>query len=213
MSTSKFQIKKKLWYLVLLYFVFVISGILGVVLASTNVIIDSINLIIYNFYPFVILCSIGLSFLFLHVIFRTPEFVKQHSVIKTLLHVFSVVLIAWGIFGSLNYLNKIPSLSKAYALRGEIISLYKKDPSTIGLKNTYKKPSYFIHLKEDNTNINYDVEISEALYDSLDFSRRNTVNFQLKPIVSEEKQSKKTKIKNNDQATITCKIGWLNSIY
>jgi hypothetical protein len=130
-----------------------------------------------------------------------------------LLHVFSVVLIAWGIFGSLNYLNKIPSLSKPYALRGEIIALYKKNPSTIGLKNTYKKPRYFIHLKEDNTNINYDVEISETLYNSLDLPRRHLINFQLKPIGSKEKQSEKTKIKNKDQATITCKIGWLNSIY
>ena len=213
MSTTKFYLKSRLWPLALLYFVFVISGILGVVLAPTNVIVDSINLIIFSFYPYVILISIGFSFLFLHVIFRNPEFVKQHFVIKTMLHAFSTVLIAWGIFGSLNCLNKIPSLSKSYVLRGKIISLYEKEPSTIGLKNTYKKPRYFIHLKEDKTSINFDLEISETLYDSLDFSRRQAVIFQLKPLVPEGNQMVKSRIKNNDQAIITCKIGWLNSIY
>ncbi|MCF8443948.1 MAG: hypothetical protein K9G29_03000, partial [Crocinitomicaceae bacterium] len=78
---------------------------------------------------------------------------------------------------------------------------------------TYKKPRYFVHLKEDKTSINFDLEISETLYDSLDFSRRQAVIFQLKPLVPEGNQMVKSRIKNNDQAIITCKIGWLNSIY
>jgi hypothetical protein len=197
---------KALWPLIAFYVLFLAIGILGMILSPKNVVINSIDLIIYGYYYVVVPIAIVISILFLEIIFRHPEFMKQHIAIKALIHIFSIVFICWGILGSLNFANKIPSKSKPYVLTGNIISLYKKIPSNNNVKRTYDKTRYFVTLLETNTQKEYDLQIAETLYDSLNISQ-NT------PLIIEDKENYNVEIKNNTQATINLKIGWLNIIY
>ncbi|MQP52276.1 MULTISPECIES: hypothetical protein [unclassified Flavobacterium] len=197
---------KALWPLIIFYILFVVIGIVGMVLAPIHIIINSIDLIIYSYYYLVVPIAIVISILFLQIIYRHPEFMKQPIAIKFIIHIFSIVFIIWGILGSLNFANKIPSKSKPYVLTGNIISLYKKTPSISNVKRTYHKNRYFVSLLETNTKKEYDLQITEILYDSLD-SIQNT------SIIIEDIKNNNVEIKNNTQANINLKIGWLNVIY
>jgi hypothetical protein len=206
MSTTKPTIKKAIWPVIAFYFLFIAFGILGLIVSPVNVVINSIDFIIYGCYYFVVPISVAISLLFLQVIHPHPEFTKQHIVIKIILHVFSILLISWGIFGGLNFVNKLPSKSQPYVMKGEIISLYKKEPSNNNVKRTYHKTRYFVTLLETATEKEYNLQISETLYDSIDI-KQNT------PIIIEDKENYNVEIKNNTQTTINLKKGWINIIY
>jgi hypothetical protein len=197
---------KALWPLIIFYMLFVIIGILGMILSPINIVINSIDLIIYHYYYLVVPIAIVISILFLQIVYRHPEFMKQHIAIKSLIHIFSILFICWGILGSLNFANKITSKSKPYVLTGNIISLYKKTPSKNNVKRAYHKNRYFVTLLETSTQKEYDLQISEILYDSLN-SIQNT------PIIIEDIKNNNVQIKNNTQANINLKIGWLEVIY
>jgi hypothetical protein len=201
-STSSKSIRP----IVAFYVLFVLAGIFGMILSPRGEIINSFDFIIYGCYYFVVPIGTIISILFMHVIYPHPEFIKQHLAIKAILHILSIILIAWGIFGVLHVVNKLPSKSQTYVMKGNINSLYKKLPSSNNVKRTYNKTRYFVKLTEIKTEKEYDLQIAETLYDSLNISQ-NT------PLIIEDKENYNVEIKNNTQAIINLKIGWLNIIY
>lgn len=205
MARDNSKYKKSIWPIVAFYVLFVSVGILGMILAPEGEIINSFDFIIYGFYYCVVPITAAISFLFIHLIYPHPEFIAQHFAIKAILHTLSTALIAWGIFGSLHFVNKLPSKSQPYIMKGNIISLYKKEPSS-SVKRSYYKTRYFVTLKEKNTAKEYDFQINETLYDSLNILQ-NT------PIIIEDVKNNNFEIKNNTQANINLKNGWLNIIY
>jgi uncharacterized membrane protein HdeD (DUF308 family) len=130
MAINNSTSSKSIWPIVAFYLLFVLAGILGMILAPKGEIINSFDFIIYGCYYFVVPIGTIISILFMQVVYPHPEFIKQHSAIKAVLHILSIILIAWGIFGILHFVNKLPSKSQPYVMKGNIISLYKKLPSS-----------------------------------------------------------------------------------
>jgi hypothetical protein len=206
MAINNSTSSKSIWPIVAFYLLFVLAGILGMILAPKGEIINSFDFIIYGCYYFVVPIGTIISILFMQVVYPHPEFIKQHSAIKAVLHILSIILIAWGIFGILHFVNKLPSKSQPYVMKGNIISLYKKLPSSGNVKRTYHKTRYFIKLEEIKTEQKYDFQISENLYDSLDSIQRT-------PIIIDDIENNNVEIKNNTQAILNLKMGCLGLIY
>jgi hypothetical protein len=115
------------------------------------------------------------------------------------------VFISWGIVGSIDLVNKIPSKSQAYVLNGKIIDMYKKAPYS-GYKRTYDKTRYFVTIVEKESEKEYTLQIADTLYDNLKFESNA-------PTLVEDKISHTFKLVTNTEKSIHLKIGWLNIIY
>jgi len=205
MSAIKQNTSKAFWPIFTFYFLFVFIGISDMIFSPKNVVLNSFDLIINNYYYYFLPFSILISYLVLDVFYKHHEYLKLPIGIKILMHLFSIVFISWGIVGSIDMINKVPSKSQAYVLTGKIIDMYKKEPYN-GSKRTYDKTRYFVTIVEKESEKAYTLQIAETLYDSLNISH-NT------PLIIEDKENHNVEIKNNTQATINLKIGWLNIIY
>lgn len=206
MAINNSTSSKSIWPIVVCYVLFVLAGIFGMIFAPKGEIINSFDFIIYGCYYFVVPIGTIISILLMHVIYPHPEFIKQHLAIKAILHILSIILISWGIFGILHFVNKLPSKSQTYVMKGNINSLYKKLPSSNNVKRTYNKTRYFVKLTEIKTEKEYDLQITETLYESLNISQNRT-------LIIEDIENNNVEIKNNTQATINLKIGCLGVIY
>lgn len=205
MSAIKPNTSKAFWPIFTLYFISVVVGISDMIFSPKYVVLNSFDFIINNYYYYFLPFSILISYLVIDVFYKHQEYLKLPIGIKILMHLFSIVFISWGIVGSIDMINKIPSKSQAYVLTGKIIDMYKKEPYS-GSKRTYDKTRYFVTIVERESEKAYTLQIAETLYDDLNISQ-NT------PLIIKNKENYNVEIKDNTQATINLKIGWLNIIY
>jgi hypothetical protein len=205
MSASKPNTSKAFWPFFTFYFLCVVVGISDMIFSPKNVVLNSFDFIINNYYYYFLPFSILISYLVLDVFYKHQEYLKLHLGIKILIHLFSIVFISWGIVGSIDLINKIPSKSKAYVLNGKIIDMYKKEPYR-GSKRTYDKTRYFVTIVEQGSEKEYTLQIAETLYDDLKFESNA-------PTLVEDKISHTFELVTKTEKSIHLKIGWLNIIY
>lgn len=139
------------------------------------------------------------------VFYKHQEYLKLHLGIKILIHLFSIVFISWGIVGSIDLINKIPSKSQAYVLTGKITDMYKKEPYS-GSKRTCDKTRYFVTIEEKESEKEYTLQIAETLYDNLKFESNV-------PTLVEDTTSHTFELVTKTEKSIHLKIGLLNIIY
>lgn len=205
MQTNKTITRKAFWPIFTLYFLCVVVGISDMIFSPKNVVLNSFDLIINNYYYYFLPFSILISYLVIDVFYKHQEYLKLPIGIKILMHLFSIVFISWGIVGSIDLINKIPSKSKAYVLNGKIINMYKKEPYR-GSKRTYDKTRYFVTIVEQGSEKEYTLQIAETLYDDLKFESNA-------PTLVEDKISHTFELVTKTEKSIHLKIGWLNIIY
>lgn len=205
MSAIKPNTSKAFWPIFTLYFLFVVVGISDMIFSPKYVVLNSFDFIINNYYYYFLPFSILISYLVLDVFYKHQEYLKLHLGIKILIHLFSIVFISWGIVGSIDLTNKIPSKSQAYVLSGKIIDMYKKEPYS-GYKRTYDKTRYFVTIVDKESEKEYTLQIAETLYDDLKFESSA-------PTLVEDKTLHTFKLVTKTEKSIHLKIGWLNIIY
>lgn len=205
MQTNKSAPSKSLWPIIVFYSLFVGIGILGEILSPKNVILNTFDFIINNYFYYFLPFSIIISYLVINVFYRHREYVELHLGFKLILHAVSVVFISWGFVGSIDFANKVPSKSTPYVLTGQITDMYKKYPSS-GYKRTYNKTRYFITIRETKSEKEYTLQIEELLYDSLEFESNA-------PTLAEDTTSHTFELITKTEKSIPLKIGWLNIIY
>ncbi len=206
MQTNKTIPSKAFWPFFTFYFLFVVVGISDMIFSPKNVVLNSFDFIINNYYYYFLPFSILISYLVLDVFYKHHEYLILPIGIKILIHLlFSIVFISWGIVGSIDLINKIPSKSQAYVLTGKIIDMYKKAPYS-GYKRTYDKTRYFVTIVEKESEKEYTLQIAETLYDNLKFESNA-------PTLVEDKTSHTFELVTKTEKSIHLKIGWLNIIY
>ncbi len=205
MSAIKPNTSKAFWPIFTLYFLFVVVGISDMIFSPKYVVLNSFDFIINNYYYYFLPFSILISYLAIDVLYKHQEYLKLPIGIKILMHLFSIVFISWGIVGSIDIINKIPSKSQAYVLTGKIIDMYKKEPYS-GSKRTYDKTRYFVTIEEKGSEKAYTLQIAETLYDDLKFESSS-------PTLVEDKTSHTFKLVTKNEKSIHLKIGLLNIIY
>ena len=205
MQTNKTIPSKAFWPFFTFYFLCVVLGISDMIFSPKYVVLNSFDLIINNYYYYFLPFSILISYLVLDVLYKHQEYLKLHLGIKILIHLFSIVFISWGIVGSIDMINKIPSKSQAYVLTGKIIDMYKKEPYS-GSKRTYDKTRYFVTIVEKESEKAYTLQIAETLYDDLKFESNS-------PTLVEDTTSHTFELVTKTEKSIELKIGWLNIIY
>ncbi|MBL7937454.1 MAG: hypothetical protein JNM51_16730 [Bacteroidia bacterium] len=122
-----------------------------------------------------------------------------------MIHLFSIVFISWGIVGSIDTVNKIPSKSQAYLLTGKLIKRYKKHPYS-GYKRTYDKTRFFVSIQESSNQKEYTIQVNESLYDDMD------LNYKM-PKIIHDTVSNTFKVDTKNEVSINLKMGWLGIIY
>jgi hypothetical protein len=205
MSDIKLNTNKAFWPIFTFYFLFVVVGISDMIFSPKNVVLNSFDFIINNYYYYFLPFSILISYLVIDVFYKHQEYLKLPIGIKILMHLFSIVFISWGIVGSIDMINKIPSKSQEYVLTGKIIDMYKKEPYS-GSKRTYDKTRYFVTIVEKESEKAYTLQIAEALYDNLKFESSA-------PTLVEDKTSHTFKLVTKNEKSIHLKTGWLGIIY
>ena len=206
MSDIKLNKSKAFWPFFTFYFLFVVVGISDMIFSPKNVVLNSFDFIINNYYYYFLPFSILISYLVLDVFYKHHEYLILPIGIKILIHlVFSIVFISWGIVGSIDLINKSPSKSQDYVLTGEIIDMYKKVPYS-GYPRTYDKTRYFLTIVEKESEKEYTLQIAETLYDNLKFESNA-------PTLVEDKTSHTFELVTKTEKSIHLKIGWLNIIY
>jgi hypothetical protein len=206
MQTNKTIPSKAFWPFFTFYFLFVVVGISDMIFSPKNVVLNSFDFIINNYYYYFLPFSILISYLVLDVFYKHHEYLILHIGIKILIHLlFSIVFISWGIVGSIDLINKIPSKSQDYVLTGEIIDMYKKVPYS-GYPRTYDKTRYFVTIVEKESEKEYTLQIAETLYDDLKFGSNA-------PTLVEDTTSHTFELVTKTEKSIHLKIGWLNIIY
>lgn len=119
MQTNKTIPSKAFWPFFTFYFLCVVLGISDMIFSPKYVVLNSFDLIINNYYYYFLPFSILISYLVLDVLYKHQEYLKLHLGIKILIHLFSIVFISWGIVGSIDMINKIPSEITSLCINGE----------------------------------------------------------------------------------------------
>jgi hypothetical protein len=205
MAAIKPNTSKAFWPIFTFYFLCVVVGISDMIFSPKYVVLNPFDLIINNYYYYFLPFSILISYMVLDVLYKHHEYLILPLGIKILMHLFSIVFISWGIVGSIDMINKIPSKSQAYVLNGKIIDMYKKEPYS-GSKRTYDKTRYFITIVKKGSEKEYTLQIAETLYDDLKFESSA-------PTLVEDKTSHTFELVTKTEKSIHLKIGWLNIIY
>lgn len=205
MSAIKPNTSKAFWLIFTFYFISVVVGISDMIFSPKYVVLNSFDFIINNYYYYFLPFSILISYLVIDVFYKHQEYLKLPIGIKILMHLFSIVFISWGIVGSIDIVNKIPSKSKTYTLTGKIIERYKKKPYG-GYKQTYDKTRYFVSILEASTQKEYTFQVNETLFESTD------INYKMPKIIHDTVLNT-FKIDTNNEVNVNLKIGWLNIIY
>ncbi len=205
MSAIKPNTSKAFWPFFTFYFLCVVVGISDMIFSPKNVVLNSFDFIINNYYYYFLPFSILISYLVIDVFYKHQEYLKLPIGIKILMHLFSIVFISWGIVGSIDIINKIPSKSQAYVLTGKIIDMYKKEPYS-GSKRTYDKTRYFVTIEEKESEKAYTLQIAETLYDDLKLESSA-------PTLVADTTSHTFKLVTKTEKSIHLKIGLLNIIY
>lgn len=186
-----------------IYAIFLIVGLLGVIVVKKGTVLNSFDLMINASWYFVLPAAIVLSVLLLHIIAKNPRFVALKLALKLFLHALSVVCLSWGIFGGMNYINKMDQYANDHEMKGALIELRKQEPANIGLKNTYKETRYFISFRDASSQRDYTFEIGEKLYESFDYPAIS-IDFELNGEAITEKPR---------EVNISLKKGCLGFIY
>ena len=205
MSIIKSAPSKAFWPIFTFYFLCVVVGIGDMIFSPKYVVLDSFDFIINNYYYYFLPFSILLSYLVLDIFYKHNEYLILSIGFKILIHLFSIVFISWGIVGSINIVNKIPSKSQAYVLTGKITEIYKKEPHS-GYKRTYDKTRFFVGIKQSSTQKEYTIQINETLYDSLNLKY-------ISPKIIYDSVSNTIKVDSKNEVSIHLKIGLLGIIY
>ncbi len=205
MQTNKTIPRKAFWPFFTFYFLCVVVGISDMIFSPKFVILNSFDFIINNYYYYFLPFSILISYLVLDVFYKHQEYLKLPIGVKILIHLFSIVFISWGIVGSIDMINKIPSKSQTYVLTGKIIDMYKKEPYS-GYKRTYDKTRYFVTIIEKESEKEYTLQIAETLYDDLKFESSALT-------LVEDKTSHTFNLVTNTEKSIQLKRGCLGLIY
>lgn len=196
---------KAFWPIFTFYFISIVVGISDMIFSPKYVVLNSFDLIINNYYYYFLPFSILISYLVLDIFYKHQEYLKLPIGIKILMHLFSIVFISWGIVGSIDIMNKIPSKSQAYVLTGKITEIYKKEPYS-GYKRTYDKTRYFVTIVEKESEKAYTLQIAETLYDNLKFESSI-------PTLVEDTTSHSFKLVTKSEKSIHLKMGCLGIIY
>lgn len=205
MPDMKSAPSKAFWPFFTFYFLCVVVGIGDMIFSPKYVVLNSFDFIINNYYYYFLPFSILISYLVLDILYKHQEYLKLAIGFKILIHLFSIVFISWGIVGSINIVNKIPSKSQAYVLTGKITEIYKKEPYN-GYKRTYDKTRYFVTIIEKESEKTYTLQIAETLYDNLKFESST-------PTLVEDTISHTFKLVTKNEKSIHLKTGWLGIIY
>lgn len=151
--------------ILVVYVLFVSTGIVGTYLSQQGVIVNSMDIIISEVGLFVAPIAIIISLLLLHkmVVFNEVEEMPWWG--KMLLHVFSVTFICSGIIGVLIIVNKTRSKGAKEVLYVQITNAYSRAPKN-DYKYSYSYTRYYIEFTDIATKKNYRIQVHEDFYDS-----------------------------------------------
>jgi hypothetical protein len=150
------------------YAAFILLFVGSLIFVPKNIVLNNMDLIAFDSYYIVFPIAVIISLVFLNWVYVSKEYVEMPLWGKGLVHVFSVLIMSFGIFGSIMILNQVLSDGQDYDLKGTVEEKYIKKPGRVDYKTTYRNARFFVLIKEEGTNKSYRFQVSEEVYEDVE---------------------------------------------
>jgi hypothetical protein len=153
---------------VILYVSSILLFVGSMLFLPKNIILNNLDLIAFDSYYFVFPIALIISIVFFNWVYVSKEYVEMPLWGKGLAHTLSALIIGFGLFGILIIANQALTEGEDYDLKGTVEEKYIKKPGRVDHKTSYRKPRFFVLIKEEGTNKSYRIQVSEEVYEDVE---------------------------------------------
>jgi hypothetical protein len=151
-----------------LYASFIILFVGAMLFVPKNIILNNLDLIAFDSYYYVFPIALIISIVFFNWVYVSKEYAEMPLWGKGLAHTLSALIIGFGLFGILIIANQALTEGEDYDLKGTVEEKYIKKPRVVDHKTTYRKPRFFVLIKEEASNKSYRIQVKEDIYEDVE---------------------------------------------